>query len=92
MLREPGRIKQRFRIALAAIAQQGDDAAPFATFAHCGRQAQTGNKICTRRSAVAMAKKFIQHPCGGDRGGVRYLDDVINHVEQKAWFHPWPAD
>src|SRR6185312_7209947 len=89
---EPVRIEQCLRVAFTAIAQQADDAAALAACAHRCSQLQAGHEVGAGRAAVATAEQFLQQPGGRDRRAVRYLDDVVDHVEQKAGFHPRPAD
>ncbi len=55
-------VKQGFAITITTIAQQADDAAGFAAFAHAFGQPQAGDQIGARRAAVALARQIFQQP------------------------------
>ena len=90
--REPARVEQRLVVAFAAVAQQADDAAALAAFAHARGQLQAGGEVGARGAAVAGAEQLLQQPRRRDRGLVVDLDDVVDHLEQEAGLHAGSAD
>src|SRR5690606_5961462 len=79
-------------VAVAAIAQQGDDAAADAGGAHFGSQCETGHEAGARRATVATAEHLLQHM--GSRAGCRVVDfdHAIDDVEQEAGLDRRPAN
>ncbi len=88
----PSRIEQGFLIALAAVAEQADDAAGLASCAHRAGQLQAADEVDAGRAAVLGAEQGFELQCPGNGRGIVHFHHVIDNIEQETGFDLGPAD
>src|SRR5690606_1450828 len=89
---EPGGVAVGAAVAVAAVADEGDDAAALAARPHLLDQFHAGGDVGAG-GAAHVAAGDLAHPVhGGDRAGVGHRDHAVDHGRQERRLDAGPAD